>query len=123
MRLNTMKRKSLTMLVTALFWGLATMAQTATYGPNPPASAASVSPPSGPVWQNPTYAEVQDGRNATIDVPIGESSQNLCTYHFAFNVPASATISGIQVDIKGQQQGANGTAFAISAQLEQSRVG
>lgn len=78
-------------------WGIAIGSVNNMSGPNAPGTAATVSV--GQItWTNPNNIKVQDGVFATSGPGVTDLLEGT---NFGFAIPATATILGIQVDIKG----------------------
>lgn len=83
-------------------WGIAIGSVNNATGPNAPASGVDGAE-GFTAWTNPGNIKVEDGNFATIHFgPGGGSIDSLQATQFGFSIPATTTITGIQVDVKGQ---------------------
>lgn len=97
MNMNTNRKKwhaGLILLLT-FFCAIALTAQTA--GPNLPNSGTTLG--AGNPWNNPGNITAADGTSATVSVSSSGSSRYLYASGFDFNIPAGATITGVQARI------------------------
>ena len=84
-------------------WGIAAPTVSAA-GPSPPTTATDVTYGAGNAWTNPNNIKLNDGNFATVTCATATNSSDLLQgTAFGFSVPSTATIRGIEVDIKGKQ--------------------
>jgi hypothetical protein len=89
--------------VTVTKWGIAAP-NSAISGPTAPTVAADTAVPGGAAWTNPNNILLNDGNFATATCATNSNPTDLLKgTTFGFAIPATATIQGIQVDIKGLQ--------------------
>lgn len=70
-------------------------------------------------WTNPGNANVDDGSNATVALTSGQASESLVCALSDLGVPATATVTGIQVTFKGQVSANRANCF-ISCDIDGS---
>jgi len=107
----------LVLVVSLVMGGLrATPAQAASSGPNNGSSFADDSSVGSVSWSSPGNAQTSDDSYATANLNKNEVSHYLKATGFGFNIPAGATINGIQVDVE-KRGGAEGKIGDNSVRL------
>lgn len=79
----------------------------ASQGPNSPGSVSNVTF-TGIAWTNPSNAATNNSSYATVALNNGEQADYLTATNFGFSIPSDATITGVQVDLKGMTPAGTG---------------
>ena len=78
---------------------------------------------SGASWTSGNYAETSDSRYASASISNGQTTYNLSLTNFGWNLPSTATISGISVAIVEKASSNSSTTYVVDNQVQLLKAG